>query len=319
MISVIIPNYNKDKYIKKTLESVQNQDFNDWECIIIDDNSNDSSIKIIKEFIKNDSRFLFISNEKNYGAGYCRNLGIKLSKGNFIIFLDADDLISSNCLSNRIKQISKNILLDFVVFPMGTFNKIVGDNNTIWNKFKGNHLKRFLSHDLPWAICSVIWKKETLNHLRGFNEDFLRLQDVELHSRALINSFSYTTHSNFQPDCFYRIDNSRIQNYLLHCLNDIKGKINFINYFNDTKNNNLYRKSLRGTYFECYCYTYNLYKIDKISRSDVLIVLSNIDNSSFTNIFNFSSNYIIRFYSYLKIKKIYFKGMDSIFKFLFMI
>ena len=115
---------------------------------------------------------------------------------------------------------------------MGTFNKKIGDNISKWNNFKGNHLKRFLSHDLPWAICSVVWKKESLIKLGGFNEEFSRLQDVELHTKALINSYNYKTYSSIDLDCFYRIDNLRIKNYMQYCLDDINAKINFINFFN---------------------------------------------------------------------------------------
>ena len=317
MISVVVPNFNKSIYIEDTLKSIDNQDSINWECIIIDDNSTDSSVSLIKNFIKTKSKFRLIVNHENHGASHCRNLGINRSKGKHIIFLDSDDVISSSCFSNRIKQISKNNKLDFAVFPMGTFNKIVGDNNSKWNNFNGNHLNRFLSHDLPWAICSVIWKKESLIKLGGFNEGFSRLQDVELHTKALINSYFYATFSSHNSDCFYRIDNNRIKDYLSHCLNVINGKMYFITFFSSVKIKNFNSKHLRGTYFECYCFVFNLYRIKKISKSDVLIILSTIDTTNFKNIFNFSSFSIINFYCFIRINGIYFKGINRVFKFLF--
>ena len=143
MISIIIPNYNKEDYILETLKSINNQSFHNWECIIVDDNSNDKSVKIINSFIKDKNRFSLIHKESNTGASSCRNLGIKNSNGNYIMFLDSDDIISSNCFSNRFYQMSTNQELDFAVFPMGTFYEFVGDNNYKWDNFKGNHLNRF--------------------------------------------------------------------------------------------------------------------------------------------------------------------------------
>tara|TARA_B110000483_G_scaffold242878_1_gene330230 strand:+ start:967 stop:1944 length:978 start_codon:yes stop_codon:yes gene_type:complete len=319
LITIIVPNYNKSKYLEETINSIKSQNSNNWECIIVDDKSTDESIKTIKKTIKNDDRFLFISQKINRGASYCRNLGIKYSQGNYIVFLDSDDVISGDFIFNRLKIFKLNLYIDFAVFPMGTFYEKLGDNNFIWNNFKGNHLNRFLSHDLPWALCSVIWKKESLNRLGGFNEDFVRLQDVELHTKALLNNFAYTTFSNFIPDCFYRIDNNRINNYLQHCLNDVNGKLSYIDFFTTKILKKVNRKFLRGTYFECYSLPFNLYYFNKISKSDLLIILSSIATPNFKYLFNFSSDKIINLYCFLRINRIYFKGMDRIFKYLFLI
>tara|TARA_B110001452_G_scaffold248901_1_gene236013 strand:- start:645 stop:1604 length:960 start_codon:yes stop_codon:yes gene_type:complete len=319
LISIIVPNFNKSIYIIDTLLSIDNQDFINWECIIIDDNSTDNSVSLINNFIKSKSKFNLIVNDKNYGASYCRNLGTKNSNGNYIMFLDSDDIISSNCFSNRFYQLSTNQELDFAVFPMGTFYELVGDNINKWDNFKGNHLKRFLSHDLPWGICSVLWKKQSLNQLGGFNEDFMRLQDVELHTKAILNSYSYNCFSFNNPDCFYRINNNRIKDFLQHCLNDINGKISYIDYFNNIVSGNFSIKNLRGTYFECYCFAFNLYQINKISKSNLLIILSKINRTNFNNIFNIYSNVIIKFYSFLRLNRIYFRGMDKFFKYIYLL
>ena len=188
MVSIIIPNYNKSKYIEETISSVLNQDYIDWECIIIDDFSSDNSVSIISRLINNEKRFHLIKNLSNKGANFSRNLGLNKSKGDFIIFLDADDVLDENCLKFRVDILLNEPNLDFAVFPVGTFYNFLGDNDFIWNNFSGVHLDRFLYHDLPWLICSVIWKKEFLDNLGGFSENFHRMQDVEFHSRVLIKS-----------------------------------------------------------------------------------------------------------------------------------
>ena len=95
-VSIIIPNYNKSKYIEQTISSVINQKYKNWECIIIDDFSSDSSVSIISSLIKNEKRFQLIKNSINKGANFSRNLGLKKSTGDFVLFLDGDDVLLEN-------------------------------------------------------------------------------------------------------------------------------------------------------------------------------------------------------------------------------
>jgi len=104
-ISVIIPVYNKEKYIKNTLISVLNQDFTDYEIIIIDDGSTDRSIEIIKNL--NPPQIQIIQ-QTNQGVAVARNKGAEKASGKIIAFLDADDLWLPNHLS-EIKKLSKNL------------------------------------------------------------------------------------------------------------------------------------------------------------------------------------------------------------------
>ena len=90
MLSVIIPVYNVENYLDKCLESVRKQTYTNLEIIIINDGSTDSSGKICEQYVEKDSRIVYISKE-NEGTGKTRNLGIKISKGEYITFLDSDD------------------------------------------------------------------------------------------------------------------------------------------------------------------------------------------------------------------------------------
>lgn len=107
MISIIIPVYNKEKYIKKCITSIQNQTYKDFECIIIDDGSTDDSSKIIFKLIKNDNRFKYIY-QINSGVSVARNKGLELSTKPWICFIDADDYIEENYLQNFINSINEN-------------------------------------------------------------------------------------------------------------------------------------------------------------------------------------------------------------------
>ena len=90
-ISVIVPIHNTEKFLEKSLSSVQSQTLNDIEIICVNDFSTDKSINILNEFIKKDSRFILINNEKTLGPGESRNFALKHANGEYIMFLDSDD------------------------------------------------------------------------------------------------------------------------------------------------------------------------------------------------------------------------------------
>ena len=110
-ISVIIPVYNMEKFVKECLNSVVNQSLKDIEIICIDDGSIDNSLQILKDYEKNDKRIKILS-QKNNGVGSARNRGIDISKGEFIAFLDSDDkYINMNSLENLYNAAVNNKVL----------------------------------------------------------------------------------------------------------------------------------------------------------------------------------------------------------------
>lgn len=101
IITVIIPIYNAEKYLLRTMQCLQKQTFSDFEVLLMDDGSKDGSANILKEISKDDSRFRYIYQE-NQGVSAARNHGVELSKGKYITFLDADDVIPQNYLEKLI-------------------------------------------------------------------------------------------------------------------------------------------------------------------------------------------------------------------------
>ena len=106
-VTIIIPSYNKKKYITKCINSVVNQTYLDWKLIIIDDCSTDGTQEILKEFLNNKKiEILFL--KKNKGPSFCRNIGIRKSNSRYIAFLDSDDFWESNKLEDQLNFMEKN-------------------------------------------------------------------------------------------------------------------------------------------------------------------------------------------------------------------
>jgi len=107
-ISVIVPVYNAEKFLNNCIESVVHQSYTNWELLLIDDGSSDSSAEIMKAACKNDARIKEF-HQKNAGPGIARNKGIEIATGDYIVFLDADDYIDSEYFA-LLEKIRKKIL-----------------------------------------------------------------------------------------------------------------------------------------------------------------------------------------------------------------
>ncbi len=99
LVSIITPAFNAEKFIANSVQSVKNQTHIDWEMIIVDDCSTDKTVSIIQDFARNDSRIKLVCLAKNSGTGVARSIAMQQIKGQFVAFLDADDLWKPNKLS----------------------------------------------------------------------------------------------------------------------------------------------------------------------------------------------------------------------------
>lgn len=105
-ISILIPAYNVEKYIAETLESVRKQTFTNWECIVVNDASSDSTPQIIKEFVEKDNRFILINSSRN-GVAEAKNLAITKATGEYVVFIDSDDWVDDIYLETLYSHITK--------------------------------------------------------------------------------------------------------------------------------------------------------------------------------------------------------------------
>ena len=107
LVSIITPSFNSEKFIAETIQSVQNQTYQNWEMIIVDDGSADQTKEIIENLMKDDSRIQFFPLLKNGGPAKARNIAINQAKGKYMTFLDADDIWFPDFIENSIKTILK--------------------------------------------------------------------------------------------------------------------------------------------------------------------------------------------------------------------
>ena len=102
-ISIIVPVYNAQKYLKKCIDSIINQTYKNIEILLINDGSKDKSLKICKEYEKKDSRIIVID-KQNKGVSNTRNVGIKKSTGDYIVFIDSDDCFELDAIETMYKK-----------------------------------------------------------------------------------------------------------------------------------------------------------------------------------------------------------------------
>lgn len=121
-VSVIVPVFNVERYLKKCLDSIVNQTFSDYEVIMVNDGSTDSSCEIAMKYVEsNPSKFKLIT-QKNAGLGAARNTGIENANGDFYLFLDSDDTITSNAI-NHLFNTATQYNADIVVFDYKLINE----------------------------------------------------------------------------------------------------------------------------------------------------------------------------------------------------
>jgi glycosyltransferase involved in cell wall biosynthesis len=155
MISVIIPVYNGESTIEETLNSLKKQSFKNFECIIIDDHSEDKSWIKIESIIANDKRFKLLKNNGIKGVSSARNTGILASNGDYLIFVDSDDIISSNFLLQSYNRIKLNPNLKVIVPVVEEF----GTREKKWQVKENIDLKELLKRN-PFPITMLFKRPE---------------------------------------------------------------------------------------------------------------------------------------------------------------
>ncbi len=203
LVSVIIPTKERLHLLRETLASLSQQTFMGWEALIVDDVPNDQTKKLLATLTAGDSRFRYLPRtHQPPGASSCRNIGISQACGDYVVFLDSDDLLAPECLCGRLEVMYQGNW-DYAVFLTQVFHLKPGDDSRLWNEFNpGDDLERFLALDMPWSTTGPMWRREALERIGPWDESCESAQDWEFHIRALALRLHYTKISSV--DSFWR-------------------------------------------------------------------------------------------------------------------
>ena len=166
-VSVIVPCYNLATYLPDALNSVISQQYSNWECIVVDDGSTDESFEVAQSFASSDSRFRAIS-INNHGVAYARNLAASVSRGEYLLFLDADDILLPNYMTKAVAILDTKKKVNVVSGHAEQF----GDGI----KTKRMDLTPFTLEQLVARNCIYITsfiRRSVFEKTGGFSEDFL--------------------------------------------------------------------------------------------------------------------------------------------------
>ncbi|EJF9982466.1 glycosyltransferase family 2 protein, partial [Vibrio parahaemolyticus] len=204
LVSVIMPCYNGEQYIRESIESVLQQTYKNWELIIIDDASNDNSVMIVNDFL-NDSRIKLLTNNYEKGAAGARQTGIDSSNGQLIAFLDSDDLWMPQKLEKQVEHIeSKAISFSFsnyivfndrqckcLTFPARVsysrilFNCPIGNSTVMLTRELATNKKIPIMAKEDYAFWIELLKQGIIAHNIGSSEMMYRLSDSSVSSNKL--------------------------------------------------------------------------------------------------------------------------------------
>lgn len=307
MISIIVPVFNKEKYISNTITSILNQTYKDFELIIINDGSTDNSLDIVKSL--DDKRIKIYSTDNN-GVSYARNLGIKKAKYENLVFIDADDYIEENMLEELVSHKE-----DFVV--CGFYSETINGSKERFHykdlAIKGKkeireNLITLYSHDLMVNTWNKLFRKKIIDKYNikftgiHFGEDNQFCMDYLVHCNSIYNI----------DKCLYHyireLNNSVTMNYIDNFfdirLNENKAFAKTFDFFKIDKN--VYQKFIAKRFIErtLGCLE-NLHRKNDLKFNDKLKETKRIINSrevkKYLNIYkskNKKINFILSTYKY---------------------
>ncbi|MBI4947158.1 MAG: glycosyltransferase [Bacteroidetes bacterium] len=216
LVSIIIPAYNSSKYLSETLENVLSQTYDNFECLIIDDGSTDDTGAIAKSYVEKDSRMRYYYQE-NAGSAAARNTGLKFSTGEFIQFLDADDLIHPEKLKIQMNYLMMNQLVDIVFGQVIFFNKsgnvnfnsVIDYKNNLTKRVNGkNHdVLKYLIQDNIMPVHSALLRRKVVGVIGIFDVNLKSCEDYDFWFRAALSDCYFSYDNDPKSTCYYRRHN----------------------------------------------------------------------------------------------------------------
>ena len=265
LISIIVPIYDVENYLRQCLDSIMSQTYQNFECLLINDGSPDNSADICREYVDKDARFRYFEKE-NGGVSSARNLGIERSGGAYITFIDSDDWVDSDYL-----EVLYNALIDENAdISVSTYKRFhMAENCWHFHSFQRGYEKRvFTNHELIdefidlntfdysyGFVCGKLVRKDLLDNI-AFNEMTTLGEDMEywLKLYLISNKVVYVNRDSYN----YRVDNVNRRFGAEKIRSDIQQRLNFIAFL-----------AIRGINISKYvnsCLSVIKYQVDKLKE-----------------------------------------------------
>lgn len=182
MISVILPTYNGEKYIRESIDSILNQTYKNIELIIVNDCSVDSTYEILKDYEKKDKRIKIVNNTKNQGLPNSLNIGFAHAKGEFFTWTSDDNFYKSNALEEMMKTMLEK-KADFVYAACN----IINGKGTVIGKGATNYIKNLPKANCIWAC--FLYRRKVYDIIGNYNPDLRLMEDYDYWLRIYENNF----------------------------------------------------------------------------------------------------------------------------------
>ncbi|WP_460546036.1 glycosyltransferase family 2 protein [Echinicola sediminis] len=197
LVSILIPNYNKAPYLRDTLDSVLNQTYQNWECIIVDDRSTDGSWEVLLDYQDKDNRFKIFKRPDHLhkGGNVCRNYAFQLSSGDFIQWLDSDDILDNRKIEaqiNDLKQYRGEKVMSISNWEFFTTNiNNVNINFERWESYSNDGvsaLTHLWMNKQFFPIFVFLIPKKIAGKVNDWNEEILKNQDGEYSTKIILEA-----------------------------------------------------------------------------------------------------------------------------------
>lgn len=189
LVSIIIPTYNRAELVTETLDSIRNQSYQKWECIIVDDGSTDKTEEAIKKYIENNPKFSYYKRPSSLvkGANACRNYGYSKIKGDYVNWFDSDDIMHTDKLKIQVNHLQKTELPFTVCQTLVFENKLehilgLRCDSIYSNNFFGD----FVTNKIKWLTQSPLLRRSFLDtHNLEFDVSLAQSQERDFFIRVL--------------------------------------------------------------------------------------------------------------------------------------
>lgn len=296
LISVVIPIYNVENYLKRCIDSVINNSYKNLEIILVDDGSTDNSSSICDSYIKKDSRIKVIHKENN-GLSSARNTGIDIASGDYISFIDSDDFVYVDYFKYMYELSIKHDADIVNIFLLKTFKNDDIDLNNVFTKNKlssntnnyiekidvltsNQALEKFHSYNYDYCLNSVVAinKLYKSNLFKNIRYPLGKLHEDEFTSYKIVNESDIIVFSNRQLYGYFQRENSIMNsNFTINRLDALEAYDNYIDFYKSKQMFDVSQKACRRY-------------LNLLVRLKTLLLQSNLEKSQKTNINNILEN-----------------------------